>query len=251
MDTLACIKRVPDTGARMRLTDDGQRIDTSGLGFTVSPHEECAVEAAIGAVEDHGGTATVLTLGPEAATEQLRSALAMTADQAVLLETDGEEWSPRETAAAIADAARDVSPDLLLFGVESADAANAQVGARVAERLDVPFVTGVSSLAVQEDGVVAGREVAGGEERYELELPAAVAVKEGVNEPRYASMRGKMRARKQEIPRHDPARPTLEGRLAKRRLETPEDDDGDAERLGEGADAVPAVVDLLDELEVA
>jgi electron transfer flavoprotein beta subunit len=121
----------------------------------------------------------------------------------------------------------------------------------VAERLGLPFVTGVTSLTVEEGTVVAGREVTGGEELYELELPAVVAVKEGLNEPRYASMRGKMRARKQEIPRLDPAAPDLVGRYEKRRLEAPETDDGDAERLGEGTDAVPATAELLDEeLEV-
>src|SRR6056297_2971854 len=123
MDVLACIKRVPDTGAKIVLTDDQQGIDTSNLGFTMSPHEECAIEEAIQQVEEHGGSATVLTLGPPDADEQLREGLAMTADEATLLETDGEEWAPRETAGAIADAVRragdgsddgDVGFDLLL-----------------------------------------------------------------------------------------------------------------------------------------
>jgi len=257
MDTLACIKRVPDTGAKITLTDDEQHIDTSNLGFTMSPHEECAVEAAVQITEEHGGSSTVLSLGPDEATEQLRTGLAMTADEAVLLETDGEEWRPRETAAAVSDAVESRSEDglaydLLLFGAESADTGNSQVGVRVAEALDIPFVPNVTSLDVAEDGVVAGREIAGGEEKYELDLPAAVGVKEGINEPRYASMRAKMQARKQTVERDDPEQAAVDGSYEKVRLEAPETDDSDAEVLGEGPEAVPEIVDLLtDDLEVA
>ncbi|WP_276273233.1 electron transfer flavoprotein subunit beta/FixA family protein [Haloarcula litorea] len=255
MDTLACIKRVPDTGAKITLTEDEQDIDTSNLGFTISPHEECAIEAAVQQVEDHGGTATVLSLGPDDAAEQLRTGLAMTADEATLLETDGEEWTPRATANAIADAARgdDGGPayDLLLFGNESADAANHQVGVRVARALDVPFLAGVTGLDVEDGTAIARREVGGGTEVYELDLPAAVAVKEGINEPRYASMRAKMQARKQEIRRQTPERDGGRGTFEKVRLEAPETDDADAEVLGEGPEAVPDVVELLrDDLEV-
>lgn len=256
MDTVACIKRVPDTGAKITLTDDEQQIDTSNLGFTISPHEECAIEAAIQNAEEHDGTATVLSLGPEDASEQLRTGLAMTADDAMLLETDGEEWRPRETANAITDAMRRESDeglrfDLLLFGNESADMANHQVGVRVAEALDIPFVAGVTSLDVDGETVVAGREVTGGEELYELDLPAAVAVKEGINTPRYASMRAKMQARKQSIERTEPAQGEFDDSVEKLRLDAPESVDGDAEILGEGPDAVPEVVDLLtDDLEV-
>lgn len=255
MDVLACVKRVPDTGAKLVLTDDQQDIDASNLGYTVSPHEECAIEEAVQQVEDHGGSATVLTLGSEEATEQLRTGLAMTADEATLLETDGEEWPPRATARAIANAVRgddgDVEFDLLLFGNESADMANYQVSIRVAEALDLPCVTGVTSLDVGDETATAGREVSGGEELYELDLPAVVAVKEGINEPRYASMRAKMQARRQEVDRQTPEAEAGAGRFEKRRLETPDGADADAEVLGEGVEAVPAVVDVLEsEVEV-
>ena len=103
MNTLVCVKRVPETGARITLTADEQAIDTSYLGFTISPHEECAVEEALRI----GGTTTVLTLGPAAAVEQLQNALAMGIDSAVLLESDVADWGPEATAAAIADAVRD------------------------------------------------------------------------------------------------------------------------------------------------
>ncbi|WP_251342214.1 electron transfer flavoprotein subunit beta/FixA family protein [Haloplanus halophilus] len=249
MEILTAIKRVPETGSKVTLTADRTAIDTSSLGFTVSPHEECAVEAGVQLVEEHGGAVTALTLGSADATEQLRSAIAMGADHGILLETD-ERWGPAATADAIAAAADEDGTDfdLLLFGNESADAANHQVGVRVAEALDLPCVTGVKGLDVTDGTAVAEREIPGGTEVYEVALPAVVTVKEGTNEPRYPSMRAKMQARKTEIDRRDPD-PRDDG-LELVALEVPETDDSPAEILGESPDAAADVVDVLDELEV-
>ncbi len=255
MDVLACLKRVPETGAKIVLTDDHQDIDTTNLGFTMSPHEECGVEEAVQIAEETGGSATALTLGSEEATEQVRTALAMQVDDGVLLENDGDEWDPRNVAAAIADYVADRTAedgfDLLLFGNESADAGNYQVGVRVAQQLDLPIVTSIKRLAVDEDAgtVTAEREVGGGSEVYELDLPAVVAVKEGLNEPRYASMRARMRARKQTV-ESVPVERAHEAGLERVRLETPETDEGTAEILGEGPEAVPEIMRVLRELEV-
>jgi electron transfer flavoprotein beta subunit len=249
MEVLTAIKRVPETGAKVSLTDDRQAIDTSSLGFTFSPHEECAVEEGVQLVEDHGGSVTVLTLGESDADEQLRSAIAMGADEGVLLETE-ERLGPAATAGAIADAAAtaDTDFDLLLFGNESADAANHQVGVRVAEDLGYPCITGIKDLDVEGETVVAEREVPGGAEVYELDLPAVVTVKEGLNEPRYPSMRAKMQARKATVDRRDPV--GREDGLELVELEVPETDDSPADILGESPDAAADVVDVLEELEV-
>ena len=163
MNVLACIKRVPDTGARIALTPDEQAIDTSLLGFTISPHEECAVEEALRIVGAYGGQTAVITLGSAAAVEQLQNALAMGIDDAVLLETDGGDWGPEATAAALADAVqtRDERFDLLLFGNEAADTGDYQVGIRVAHALGLPCVTGVKGLEI-DDGVATARREAGG-----------------------------------------------------------------------------------------
>jgi electron transfer flavoprotein beta subunit len=257
MDVLACLKRVPETGAKIVLTDDQQEIDTTNLGFTMSPHEECGVEEAVQIAEETDGSATALTLGSEEATEQVRTAVAMQADEGVLLETDGSEWDPQNVAAAIADYATDRREeddgfDLLLFGNESADAGNYQVPVRVAEELGLPCVTSIKDLEVDAEAgaVAAEREISGGSEVYELDLPAVVAVKEGLNEPRYASMRARMQARKQEVPSVPVERQTEPG-LEKLRLETPEKEEGSAEILGDGPDAVPEIMRVLrDELEV-
>lgn len=254
MDILVCVKRVPDTGAKLVLTEDQQHIETRNLGFTVSPHEECAEEEAVQQIEEHGGESTVLTLGPEDAIEQLRDGMSLGIDNAVLLETDGNEWGPIATSGAIVDAInalRDEGSnfDVLLFGNEAADSGDYQVGVRVAHALDLPCVTGIKSLEFEDGTAIAKREIADGWEVYEVPLPAVFTVKEGINVPRYPSLRGRMMAKRKEIKYIEPHRNSGEG-LSKVRLRVPEEDDGGAEILGDGPAAAPKVVELLKELGV-
>ena len=248
MRILVCVKRVPLTGGRMVLTDDQQAIETRHLGFTISPHEECGVEEAVRLVEQHGGEVTVLTLGPPEAEEQIRDCLAIGAHRGVLLETDGEEWDPQATAAAIVAEAADY--DLIVFGNESADAGNFQVGIRVAHSLARPVVTGLKGLSVQDDGRLrCEQEVVGGRDVYVVPLPAVVSVLEGINLPRYPSVPAKLRARQKPVEKRTPARP--EPRLERLRLVVPPGQGKQAEILGRGPDAAPAVVEVMRELGVA
>jgi len=129
---LVCVKRVPAPGARIVLTEDQQAVDARHLPFTVSPHEECAVEEAIRLKEALGGSVTVMTLGPTEAEEQLRYAVSVGADEAVLVTTDGSDWDPQVTAAALAQRTAELEAnggpfDLILFGNESADSAGYQM----------------------------------------------------------------------------------------------------------------------------
>jgi electron transfer flavoprotein beta subunit len=246
LNVLVCVKRVPETGARISLTLDAQAIDTTHLGFTISPHEECAVEEAIRLAAEHGGSTSVLTLGPAAAVEQLQNALAMGVESAILLETDGDDWGPEATAAAIADAVRARPLDLLLFGNESADNGNYQVAIRVAHALGLPCVTGIKGIEVRDGTALARREAGGGWEVFEVSLPAVVAVREGINLPRYPSLPGRLRAKKTEIERIVPDRQA--GGLAKMRLALPAEEARTVEILGDGAGAAPRVVEVLREL---
>ena len=249
MNVLVCIKRVPATAGKITLTADEQEIDTRYLGFTVSPHEECAVEEAVRIVEAQGGSSTVLTLGPEAAADQLREAMAVGIDRAILLQTDGGEWGAVETAAAIVDAIRtreavDGPFDLILLGNEAADTGDYQVGVRVAIALDRPIVSGAKGLEVRDASVVARREAPGGGwEVYEIPRPAVVSVKEGINLPRYPSVPGRLRARKKEIEQIalDPSAAAS----SKLRLRVPVEKESAVEILGEGPDAAPRVVEVL------
>jgi electron transfer flavoprotein beta subunit len=249
VEVAVCVKRVPMVGGKIVLTADGQDVDTRMSGFTVSPHEECAVEEAVRLAERDGGRVTVLTLGPAAAADQLRDMLAIGASRAVLLETDGREWGPIATAAAIADALRAGGPyDLILFGNEAADTGGFQVGVRVAHLLGLPCVTGIKHLEVSGGRLRAGREYRGTEEAYDLPLPAVVSVKEGINLPRYPSLPGRLRAKRAVIERIEPVW-HAEG-LRKERLRVPAAQHKQAEILGTGASAVPALVALLDDLGV-
>jgi electron transfer flavoprotein beta subunit len=253
VNILVCVKRVPATGGRILLTADGQEIDTRYLGFTVSPHEECAVEEAVRIVEAQGGSSTVLTLGPEVASEQLRDAMAIGIEKAVLLETDGADWDPYATASAIVDAIRALEAedgpfDLLLFGNEAADTGDFQVGIRVATVLGRPVVSGIKAIVAGDGRVEARREAGGGWEVFELPMPAVLGVKEGLNLPRYPSVPGRLRARKKEIVRMTPTRGP--GGPTKERLRLPEGTESQVEVIGEGAAAAPAVVELLGRLGV-
>jgi electron transfer flavoprotein beta subunit len=253
MNILVCVKRVPATAGHIALTADAQEIDTRYLGFTISPHEECAVEEAVRLIEKHGGSSTVLTLGPEVAIDQLRDAMALGIDRAVLLETDGREWDPVATAAAIVESIRTdhaagLDYDLVMFGNESADSAGYQIGVRFAEALDLPCVTGIKALEI--DGATANvrRQTESGWERAELSLPAVLTVKEGLNLPRYPSLPGRLKAKKKEIERRKPE--WRDGGLEKIRLRLPVQASHNAEMLGKNGDVGTELVELFQRLQL-
>jgi electron transfer flavoprotein beta subunit len=234
----------------MVLTEDGQALETKHLGFTISPHEECAVEEAVRIVDAGEGEVVVLTLGPAEAEEQLRDCMAIGADRGILLETQGEEWDAYATAAAIVEAVRGEEPfDLLLFGNESADAAGYQVGIRVAHALDLPIVTGLKKIELRDGGVRCERDVGGARDVYETALPAVLTVLEGLNLPRYPSVPGRLRAKQKPLARTAVSAP--EPRLERLRLTVPEGQGKQAEILGEGAAAAARVVEVMQALGVA
>jgi electron transfer flavoprotein beta subunit len=253
VNILVCVKRVPATGGKIVLTADAQDIDTRFLGFTISPHEECGVEEAVRIVEAQGGSSTVLTLGPDVATDQLRDAMAIGIDNAVLLETDGADWDAYATAAAITEAIRGLEADggvfdLILFGNEAADTGDFQVGIRVATALGRPVVSGIKGITAADGRVEARREAADGWEVFDLAMPAVLGVKEGLNLPRYPSVPGRLRARKKEVRTLTPAR--RPGGPTKDRLRLPEGTESQVEVIGQGAAAAPAVVELFQRLGV-
>src|SRR5207245_4899816 len=154
---------------------------TRHLPFTISPHEEGGVEKAVRIVEAQGGEVVVLTLGPAEAEEQLRECMALGADRAIHLVSE-EEWDAQATAAALVDAIRAEEPfDLIVFGNESADAGNYQVGIRIAYALGLPVVTGLKGLTVADGRERCEQEVATGRDVYDVALPGVVTVEDGVN----------------------------------------------------------------------
>ncbi len=218
------------------------------LGFAIGPHEECAVEQAVRLIEEHGGESVVLTLGPAEGLEQLRDAMALGITRAIHLVTDGEEWDPESTAAAITDAIRADEAasgpfDLVLLGNEAGDSGGYQVGVRIGHALGRPTVTGVKGLTVAGDIASAEQEVPGGRDVYDLPLPAVVAVLEGLNLPRFPSVPGRLRAKSKPVATSTPARP--DQRLELVRLVVPQGISKQAVVLGNGPDAAPAVVEML------
>ncbi len=253
-NVLVCIKRVPDAAGEVALTADAQAVDARFVGFTISAHENCAVELAVRIASDAGGTATVLTLGPDDAVEQLRTALGLGCSAAVLIETDPVGFGPadvaREIAAVVeAHAAQGRIYDLVLLGNDAADTGDFQVGIRLAYALGRPVVNGAGTVEVS--GETATARVAGpdGVETYAVPLPAVVTVLEGGVEPRYPTISGRMKAKKVKIEMVAPQRePAGSGRV---RLLLPPAQPSAVEVLGEGPDAAKAVVDLLEKLGVA
>jgi electron transfer flavoprotein beta subunit len=242
------------TGGKIVLSDDAQAIETKHLGFTISPHEECGVEEAVRLIEMHGGESVVLTLGPPESEEQLRDALALGADRALHLVSDGEEWDPQATARAIteaiqADEAANGPFDLVFFGNESADSGGYQIGIRVAYALGRPVATGLKGVVVEDGSVRCEQEVSGGRDVLVLPLPAVVTVLEGLNLPRYPSVPAKLRAQRKPVDSSSPARPP--SKLEKLRLVVPEGQGKEADILGHGPEAAPAVVEVLRQIGVA
>jgi electron transfer flavoprotein beta subunit len=250
---LVCVKRVPAPGTRINVTADGLAVDTSFLGFTTSPHEECAVEAAVQLVELHGGRSTVLTVGPPEAEEQLRYAVSVGVDEAVLVATDGADWDPQRTAQAIVVAIGELETsgepfDVVLFGNESADSGGYQVGIRVARALGRPVVNGAKGLSVADAAVRVERDTDAGRVVFALPLPAVVGVKEGINLPRYPTMKGRLASKKVAVRTIEPAAAPGGQRLVS--LRSPPEQASHTVVLGQGAAAAPAVVDLLEQIGV-
>lgn len=253
MRVLVCIKRVPAPGAKINITSDGQRIDTAYLGFTMSPHEECAVEEAVRLVEQHGGESTVLTLGPKEAEEQLRYAASIGVKKAVLLPIEESDWDPQRTARAIASAisaieARDGVFDVIMFGNESADSSGFQVGIRVAHALGRPIVNGVKAVTIDGSTLRAQKPVDVGVEVYRLAMPAVVGVKEGINLPRYPTMKGRLDAKKAPLESVAPVGDLGGQQLVA--LRPPAEKVNSTIILGHGPEAAAAVVDVLAEIGV-
>lgn len=262
MRILVLVKRVPAPGARINITDDEQYVDDKNLGHAISPHEECGVEAAVQLIEQYGGEATVLSMGADVSEEQLRAAVSVGVTNMALVPTDGAPKDPQETASALVGAIRELEVadgafDLVIFGNESADQGGFQVGVRVAHELGRPMVNGIKGLelpegqsgdAGTEGHIIARREVDAGFEVYELPLPACVGVKEGINLPRYPTMKGRLTSKKAEL--HTVEASGDAGGQTQVRLKSPPEVASNTVILGDGPDAAPAVVDLLAELGV-
>jgi len=203
MNIIVCMKQVPDTEAQIRVKPDGSGIVDSGdIKFVMNPYDEYGVEEALLLKEKFGGTVTIVCLGPERAIEAIRTGLAMGADKAVHLDDPAFEGGDAfSTAKALAAAIKGMECDLVFCGKQAIDDDLAQVGPALAEIMGIPQIVVVTKVEVSEDGKKAkvNRQIIGGEEIIEVPLPAVLTAQKGLNEPRYASLPGIMKAKKKEV----------------------------------------------------
>ena len=245
MKSIVCIKRVPDSETRIRIAADGSSIDTSGVKFVMNPYDEIALEEAIRLKEASGaGSVTAISVGPEETKETLRTALATGADEAVLLQSDGST-DGLAVARALAEEISGREYDLVLFGKQAIDDDNMQVPAMVAELLHLPCATVVVELEITDGHAVARREVEGGHEVIEFDLPGVVSAQKGMNEPRYPSLKGIMAAKKKPLDVKEVELPESKVEILSLK-EPPARESGDV--VGEGAEAVPELVRRLREM---
>jgi electron transfer flavoprotein beta subunit len=239
MRIAVCIKRVPDSETRVRIAADGKNLDEAGVKFVMNPYDEFAVEEGL-----RRGEVTVLSLGPAAAQETIRTALAMGADRGILLQTDRIPADPFEAARVIGAELKTASWDLILFGRMAIDDYHHQVGTLVAELLGLPCVTAVSHLDIDGQKGVAEREIEGGIEVVEFSLPAVLTTDKGLNEPRYPALKGIMAAKKKplEVKPVQPGPGSLEVMAL-----TPPPERKEGKIVGEGPAAVGELVRLLRE----
>jgi electron transfer flavoprotein beta subunit len=200
MKIAVCIKQVPDTETRIRIAPDGKGILESDVNWIVSPYDEFAIEEALKIKEAKGGEVVLVSLGPDRVQSALRSGLAMGADSALHLKDPlFEQTDTLGTAWALATALKPQAPDLILMGQQGVGGDNAQVPGLVAEILDLPQVTMAVKIELQDGKATIEREIEGAHETWDVTLPAVVSAQKGLNEPRYASLKGIMAAKKKLI----------------------------------------------------
>lgn len=243
MKIAVCIKRVPDTETRVRIGGDDASIDEGGVKFIVGPYDEFAIEEALQRRDKAGGGEVVaIALGPEAAQETIRGALAMGADRGVLLKADKIPADALAVAKALAAELKDGGYDLVLMGKMAVDDYHHAVGPMVAELLGLPCVTAIAKLELEGTKGVAEREIEGGVEVVEFALPAVLTAEKGLNTPRYPALKGIMAAKKKPIE----IKPAALGdvRVTVTGLAMPPERKA-GRIVGEGPDAVPELVRLL------
>lgn len=198
MKIVVCVKQVPDSETRIEIKEGATWIDDTNVSYILNPYDEIAVEEALKIKEKFGGEVIVLSLGPDRAASAIRSALAMGADSGIHVK-DNVLKMGLAVAKILAESIKPIEPDLVLLGKQAIDDDNMQIGPMLGELLDMPSVSVVSKLDLTESGGTAERDIEGGKEKIEFSLPAVISAQKGLNEPRYASLKGIMMAKKKPL----------------------------------------------------
>ncbi|MCW8823121.1 MAG: electron transfer flavoprotein subunit beta/FixA family protein [Ignavibacteriaceae bacterium] len=244
MKIVVCASHVPDTATRVKVGNDGKTIDPAGVTFTINPYDEYAVEEALKTKEKLGsGEVVVVTLGSDNSKETIRKALAMGVDSGVLLKDE----NPRDSlgiAKALAEEIKAQGAQLIFMGKQSVDYDNSIVGQLTAELLDFNCVSVVVKLDIDGEKVLTEREIEGGREVVQTSLPVIITCQKGLNEPRYASLKGIMAAKKKTIEEKAAASYTPTSEVISMQLPSGKQP---GRIIGSDASAVPELVRLLKE----
>ncbi|TFB11977.1 electron transfer flavoprotein beta subunit/FixA family protein [Candidatus Marinimicrobia bacterium MT.SAG.3] len=200
MNIVVCMKSVPSSETKVKINSDGVTIEQTDVVFEINPYDEYAIEEAIRAKEAHGGKVTILTLGAATATQNIRKALAMGADEALHLICENTELADSSAIAELLySAIKEIEFDVIFCGKKAIDCDNHQLPNRLAQLLDIPAVTAISNLELTTESGSAKRNIEGGTELISVNLPALFSAEKGLNEPRYASLPGIMAAKKKPL----------------------------------------------------
>ena len=199
MEILVLLKQVPATESMIAIADDGVSIKPDGLKFVINPYDELAVEEALKLREAQGGTVTIVTVGPAKAAEAIRTGLAMGADKGLRIEPGDVQCDGLAVAKILAGAVKDMPYDLIVAGHRAVDDDNFQVGPAVAELLGIPNISMVIEETTADGKITCTCTVEGGTKTVEAPLPALISTQRGLNEPRYASLPGIMKAKKKPL----------------------------------------------------
>lgn len=199
MNILVCISRVPDTATRIKVGSDSKNIDTNGVKFILNPYDEYALEEAIQLKESKGGEVSALVVGDDSATDILRTALAMGADKAIHIKANNLELDSIAVAKNIASVAKELNFDLILLGRQSIDYDSYQMVSLLGGILDLPSVSVVSNLEINDSNVKGEKDIEGGKQVFETTLPCVISVQKGIKEPRYPKLPQIMKAKQKPI----------------------------------------------------
>lgn len=241
MKILVTVKRVTDYEAKLQIDSTGMGIKLEGVNMIANPFDEIAVEEALRLIEKHGGEVCVLSIGSEDSTAQLRAAMAMGADRGILIKTS-EKLDAVATSKIIAKIAQEEKPDILLMGKQSIDDDSAQVAQMTAERLGFGQATQASKVVIEGEWAMVVREADGGLETLNVKLPCVITSDLRLNEPRYASLPGIMKAKKKPLDERDAASLgiDLKAALSIQKLELPP--------KKQGGQILPDVASLISKL---
>ncbi len=244
VNVIVCIKRVPDTESRINIREGGSSVDDSALEYIVNPYDEYAVEEALKIKESEGGEVTVVCLGPSGATKEIRTCLAMGADKGVHLVDDSKYRDPYSTASILSSAIKDIDHNIIFFGKQAVDHDSAQVGLMVATLLGLPAVGEIVSFELDGETATVKRDIEGGSETLQVPLPAVFTAQKGLNDPRYASLKGIMAAKKKTL--ENKPFDDIESKITFKELESPPARPP-GKIVGEGPESAGELVRLLKE----